>query len=257
MTWLKLTKEALYLMKGGTNKYLEKVNLAELDNQEFKVNVPLQWFDGDDSDVPSNMILSLEPSEEPPPVPPEPDPLNQVISTKEWGARPPKRTPSRTNPKYIVIHHTNTPNPPDDRGDTEDGAEALARSIQDFHMDNRGWSDSGHNFLNTTGAYTLEGRHGSLEKIRNGYCVRSAHAPGANDSPGIENEGTFMSYQMESDQWNSLVELCVAICQSCELAPDQIKGHRDFTPTKCPGDWLYSKLPDLRKEVRAKLGNSQ
>ena len=182
-----------------------------------------------------------------------------VISAKEWGARPPKQWPDETIPQYIIVHHTDTPNPPKDlsRG-TVDGAKELARSIQRAHMGEFGWNDSGHNFLNTTGGVLLEGRQGSLDAIKRGRCVRSAHAGNAkgNESPGIENEGRFMTYQMNAQQWNSLVELCVSICSSCKIDPNNIKGHRDFSPTDCPGDWLYSQLPRLRQEVRQRLGTS-
>ncbi|MBE9125966.1 MULTISPECIES: N-acetylmuramoyl-L-alanine amidase [unclassified Coleofasciculus] len=182
-----------------------------------------------------------------------------VISTKEWGASPPKSWTPETLPQYIVIHHTATPNPPNDisRG-TLAGAKSLARSIQKAHMDGFGWADSGHNFLNTTGGFLLEGRHSSLNAIKRGRSVRSAHAGTnkGNESPGIENEGTFTTYQMNAHQWNALVELCVSICSAAKIDPDNIKGHRDFSPTQCPGNWLYSQLPRLRQEVRQRLGLS-
>ncbi len=180
-----------------------------------------------------------------------------VISAKEWGARPPKQWPEQTRPQYIVIHHTDTPNPPKDlsRGTTA-GAQELARSIQRAHMNEFGWNDSGHNFLNTTGGVLLEGRQGTLDAIKQGRCVRSAHSGSnkGNESPGIENEGNFMTYQMNAKQWDSLVDLCVSICSTCKIDPDNIKGHRDFSPTNCPGNWLYGQLPRLRQEVRKRLG---
>jgi peptidoglycan hydrolase-like protein with peptidoglycan-binding domain len=182
-----------------------------------------------------------------------------VISAKEWGAKPPKQWSGETRPQYIIIHHTATPNPPNDvsKG-TLGGAKNFAKSIQKAHMDGFGWVDSGHNFLNTTGGFLLEGRQGSLAAIKQGNSIRSAHAGSAkgNQSPGIENEGTFTTYQMKTPQWNSLVELCVSICSSCKIDPDNIKGHRDFSPTQCPGNWLYSQLPRLRSEVRKRLALS-
>ncbi len=182
-----------------------------------------------------------------------------VISAKEWGARPPKEWPDETRPQYIVVHHTDTPNAPRDvsRG-TLAGAKEFARSIQRTHMSEFGWNDSGHNFLNTTGGVLLEGRQGSLNAVKRGRCVRSAHAGNtkANESPGIENEGNFMTNQMNATQWKSLVELCVSLCSSCKINPDNIKGHRDFSPTDCPGNWLYSQLPRLRQEVRKRLDPS-
>jgi hypothetical protein len=190
----------------------------------------------------------------------------KVITTAEWGARPAQTTFEKTFPRYVIVHHTDNHNPPEDfsKGSIE-GAIRLARNIQRGHMDDpptgNGWSDSGHNFLNTTGGFVLEGRHGSLDAVKQGFCIQSAHAAqdigklaNGNQSPGIENEGTFMTFQMIPKQWNSLVELCASLCDSCNVSPRNIRGHRDFSDTDCPGDWLYSQLPHLRKEVAIKLG---
>ncbi|MEG4145534.1 N-acetylmuramoyl-L-alanine amidase [Microcoleus sp. Pol12B5] len=189
----------------------------------------------------------------------------RVVTAAAWGARPPKPGTfpfQMTIPRYVIVHHTNNQNPPNDasRG-TLEGAIKLARNIQNFHMDDNDWSDSGHNFLNTTGGLILEGRHGSLDAVKKGFCLQSAHAgqdPGklanGNQSPGIENEGNFMTFQMSEKQWESLVELCVSLCDSCNITPLNIKGHRDFSNTDCPGDLLYSQLPSLRKQVADKLG---
>lgn len=185
----------------------------------------------------------------------------QVMSTDEWGARPAGPF-SRTVPRYIVVHHTDNKNPPNDPSKgTLEGAKQFARDIQRFHMDSRGWSDSGHNFLNTTGGFILEGRHGSLNAVKQGFCVQSAHAlqdppklARGNESPGIENEGNFMTFQMGQKQWDSLVELCASLCESCDISPKNIRGHREFSDTDCPGDWLFAQLPRLRKAVADKLG---
>ena len=189
----------------------------------------------------------------------------KVITTAEWGAKPPKSGTfhfRKTFPRYIVIHHTTNQNPPNDSSKgTLQGGIRLAKNIQSGHMNDNGWSDSGHNFLNTTGGIILEGRHGSLDAAKRGQCIQSAHAaqdPGklanGNQSPGIENEGEFMIFPMIEKQWGSLVELCVSLCDSCNISPQNIKGHRDFSNTKCPGDWLYNQLPRLRKDVANKLG---
>jgi hypothetical protein len=177
-----------------------------------------------------------------------------VIRAAAWDARPPARRFEEMTPRVIVIHHTVTPNPPHavSQG-TRDGAANLARRIQADHMDRRGWADSGHNVLVTTGGFVLEGRHGSLAAIEHGRCVQSAHTIGANDSPGIENEGDFSVYAMAPVQWDRLVATCAFICEACGFDPEVIRGHRDFDATRCPGDWLYAQLPRLRQDVRARL----
>jgi len=187
----------------------------------------------------------------------------KVITTNEWGSKPAGPF-DKTVPKFIVIHNTDNQNPPNDVSKrTVEGGKQLALQIQKDHMDSNGWSDSGHNFLNTTGGILLEGRHGTLDAVRQGMCVRSAHArqdrnrlAGGNQSPGIENEGNFMTFEMGQKQWDSLVELCVSLCSSCKINPKNIRGHREFSNTDCPGDWLFNQLPRLRKEVADKLGNT-
>jgi N-acetylmuramoyl-L-alanine amidase len=186
-----------------------------------------------------------------------------VITCDQWKAAPAKVAAfRRTTPSWVVVHHTAYPNPPNDRSQrTIEGAMALAREIQHDHMFSRGWYDTGQNFLNSSAGILLEGRHGSLDAVKVGQCVQSAHAPqsagklpGGNESPGIENEGTFMTTAMPPQQWSSLVELCASLCASLKLAPTAIKGHRDFTNTDCPGDWLYAQLPQLRLDVAQRLG---
>lgn len=100
-----------------------------------------------------------------------------------------------------------------------------------------------------------------MNAVKQGSCVQSAHAlqspgklAGGNQSPGIENEGNFMTFQMGQKQWDSLVELCASLCDSCDISPVNIRGHREFTHTDCPGDWLFGQLPRLRIEVADKLG---
>jgi peptidoglycan hydrolase-like protein with peptidoglycan-binding domain len=61
---------------------------------------------------------------------------------------------------------------------------------------------------------------------------------------------------MGQKQWDSLVELCVSLSSSCNISPKNIRGHREFSNTNCPGDWLFSQLPRLRQEVANKLGST-
>lgn len=263
MTWLKLTKKALYLMQGGSNQYLQKVALQphNPDLEQFRFAVPVEWLQS--LNPPHSMIIALE-GAEPQPVPQSAQlstKVQQVIPTQEWGAESPRETFERTTPLYIVIHHSDQRNPPHDFSQgTEEGAKQWARSLQKDHFYGRGWPDLSHHFLNTTGGLILEGRHGSLDAVSQGQSVQSDHAnsdpellSGGNESLGIENEGNFNQFEMVEQQWDSLVELCVFLCHSCKIPPEHIKGHRDFSYTHCPGDWLYSQLPRLREEVQEKL----
>lgn len=253
MSWLKMTSKSLYLMKGGTNEFLEKVDLVvhgPHTNKEFKLDVPKDWLAG--SNAPRVMVIDVGSKVEPNKTKKgfdADDVFKDVTKRAAWGASEPKsRFEIIDLPKYIVIHHTEgSPSP--------DKAKAVVKGIQDFHMNGRKWSDIGYNFLNMVDGTLIEGRFGSLAEAIRGNSVRGAHA-GTNEgnaSPGVSNEGNFMTVSMDSDQWNSLVNMCAALCESCDIEPAMIRGHRDFVPTDCPGTWLYNQLPQLIKEVSAKL----
>jgi hypothetical protein len=177
-----------------------------------------------------------------------------IASCATWGARPASSTLTQigTDPVRIIVHHTATANVSDL---SQAHAYALARSIQAYHMDNRGWADTGQHFTVSRGGYITEGRHTSLSHLNSGNgMVVGAHCTGQNDKAiGIETEGTYTSATPPTGQWNALVALCAYICDRYGIAPAQIAGHRDFLATACPGDAFYALLPRLRSDVAARL----
>jgi hypothetical protein len=64
--------------------------------------------------------------------------------------------------------------------------------------------------------------------------------------------------------WNSLIELCVDICQRNGIdglwytgdASGNLTEHRMFAATACPGPYLHSLMPQLAEEVNARLGGA-
>jgi N-acetyl-anhydromuramyl-L-alanine amidase AmpD len=178
-----------------------------------------------------------------------------IIDCAGWGARANSAIVPIWNqrPVKVLVHHTATPNVADlGRG----AADALARGIQNFHMDRRGWLDTGQHFTISRGGFVLEGRHRSLEVLRIGARqVEGAHCTGQNVvAVGIENEGTYTDTEPTGELWNRLREMCAYICQQYGIRPTEIYGHRDFKNTACPGDRFYGMLPRLRAEVAGALG---
>lgn len=181
-----------------------------------------------------------------------------VYSCADWGARPPKHSFASTTPKDMVVHHMDWPNraPIADHSAAVVAAFSVAQRCQNDHMDNNDWSDTGQHFTVTIDGIVLEGRHGSLDALLAGHCIRGAHAADAdtgaddNDSWGVEHEGTYTSAHMPKAQWDASVKLFAAMAHFCKLDSATIKGHRDTgCSTACPGDWLESQLPEFRKEV--------
>jgi hypothetical protein len=178
----------------------------------------------------------------------------RIYSCAEWGARPPADDlVTLDHPAdRILIHHIASANSTDY---SLEHAFQVARDDQHDHMDNNGWSDTGQHFTVSRGGYRLEGRHGSLDALRGGSSmIQGAHCPGQNTNAiGIENEGLYTSVEPPRTQFDSLVVFCAYICRQYGIPVEEIKGHRDFYNTECPGDRLYAKLPALRAAVAKAL----
>lgn len=179
----------------------------------------------------------------------------RMYGCDEWGARPPNGTIEVLNrkPTYIVVHHTAGGNSSDL---SLEHAFSISRGIQNFHMDGRGWIDSGQQLTNSRGGHITEGRHRSLEVLGLGNRhVMGAHVGNHNsETIGIENEGLYTNVDVTPQLWDSLVQLVAYIAQQYGITPDLIRGHRDFNATECPGTVLYGRLPELRAAVGAVLG---
>lgn len=179
----------------------------------------------------------------------------QIYDTRNWGARPANGTIQVINqrPVNIIVHHTAGANSTDL---TLNRAFAISRGIQNFHMDDRGWIDTGQQLTNSRGGFVTEGRHRSLEVLSGGTRhVVGAHVANNNSTCiGIENEGLYTSVDVTPQLWNSLVDLVTYIAAQYNIPTSRILGHRDFNATECPGTVLYGRLPELRAAVGARLG---
>lgn len=177
-----------------------------------------------------------------------------MVACREWGARPPRHPNLLTNrPVRIVVHHT-AGRAPETAGSRTSfaAAAAYARELQLFHMEVRGWNDSGHNFLVTAGGYVLEGRQGSLAAIEAGRMIVSAHCPGQNDQPGVEHEhsgtGPLRDAQKAASVW-----LHALVCRRAGIEPVALHPHSAFFDTDCPTGPVVAWLPDLRRRVAWEL----
>lgn len=183
-----------------------------------------------------------------------------VYTTADWGARPAAHGFAATTPSAIVLHHMDTQNraPIADHNAAVQRAFALARQIQALHMGSNGWSDSGQHFSISIDGIVMEGRHGSLDALLAGHCIRGAHAADDtlsppvdfNDSWGTEHEGNYTTTTPPAALWNASVKLQGAIAYLCKLDTATIIGHRDTgIPDECNGERFHAMLPRFRSEA--------
>lgn len=179
-----------------------------------------------------------------------PCPLPAFQSREDWcpdGNCPEHPEPAYTNVTHIIIHHSAGSN-------TSNDWAAIVRSIWDFHVNTRGWSDIGYNWLIAPTGVIYQGR-------KNDWI--GAHFCSANtNTMGICMMGTYIDVLPEDAAVQSLRELVA--WKSCESDIDplaeafhpstgmvlpQVAGHRDGCATECPGSAFYATFPDLRQEI--------
>lgn len=158
----------------------------------------------------------------------------RIIARAEWLARPPKETPTKitTPTSELWLHHAAGAVLPGD--DSVSSADLTRiRSIQNYHMDVRGWNDIAYSFLVDPDGWVFEGR---------GAGVAGAHTQNHNSiSHGICVMGNYKTQAVGPDLVDRLAEL-VRYGHEQGWWPAVLSGgHKDASgaSTSCPGKNLY------------------
>ena len=186
-----------------------------------------------------------------------------IITRAEWGGDgvPPRSAPAYGQVQLAFVHHTANAN----EYGPEDSA-AIVLGIARYHRDHNGWNDIGYNFLVDQYGQIFEGRAGGVE-----LPIVGAQAQGFNSvSTGIACIGTFMTAGPPEPALDAIARLIgwklslhgvpvqgeVAVTSAggetnrypsgTPVTFQRVSGHRDGNATACPGDVLYTQLPDLR-----------
>ena len=193
-----------------------------------------------------------------------------VRPRSSWAARPPSGQISLApSIRYAVVHHTASSN---SYGAGE--VPGILRSIQAYHMDGRGWSDIGYNFLVDRFGGIWEGRGRALEGAAIG-----AHAAGFNTgSVGVSNIGNYDAVVATDAQVNATAEIIswrlAAFRVNANAAVNvtagtgstrwpvgrtitipSVVGHSDIGSTSCPGAFLRNRLGQIRTQVASRVNS--
>ncbi len=164
--------------------------------------------------------------------------------------------------KMAVVHHTASTN-----SYSPSQVPGILRSTQAYHMDARGWSDIGYNFLVDRFGTIWEGRGGGQ-----GKAIIGAHAAGFNTGAvGVSVIGDFTStgppsaaleavarvvgWRLESYGVNPQAASYFTSGGSTSIPAGQVvyrpnvMGHRDLGSTGCPGS-IYNSLQWIRDRAR-------
>lgn len=169
-----------------------------------------------------------------------------IYSRAEWGAR----TPRPMSPQGVIteafIHHSSG----------EDGKnfntltkqKAHVRQIQDYHMDNNGWSDIGYAFM----VFQWVGLRDLRPEPRVFACRDTHFLPAAQLG---HNSNTLPICIVGNGDKETLTPQTIALLAQLikhypHISPSSVLGHRDKVSTSCPGSEFYRQIPLIRMRVR-------
>ncbi len=200
-----------------------------------------------------------------------------VITRAEWGADeslvedPP--TYNEEGVQVAFVHHTAETN-----GYSCTQSASIMRAMMDYHIKSNGWNDLGYNFVVDKCGKIFEGRAGGID-----LPVHGAQTYGFNSySTGIAVMGRFddqpdgfvnarinravariAAYKLGQYGVDPTGEVTLTakgdtgVYQNGEEATlKTISGHRDAFNTVCPGDDLYSQLPEIRRYAASPAASS-
>jgi hypothetical protein len=170
--------------------------------------------------------------------------------------------------KQVHIHHTATGN-----GYTRAEVPGILRGMYRYHTKTLGWFDIGYNFLVDRFGRAWEGRSGGVDRL-----VRGAHTLGFNErSVGIAVIGNLDERRPSAKALRTVIMLAawkldrydrgatgkvsVRSTGSDKYSANErvrlpvIDGHRDTNDTACPGEFLYAKLPEIRRRTQWRINH--
>jgi hypothetical protein len=186
-----------------------------------------------------------------------------IITRSEWGGDSvtPRSGPAYGQVQIAFVHHTVNAN-----GYGPEDSAAIVLGIARYHRDYNGWNDIGYNFLVDQYGQIFEGRAGGIDQ-----AIVGAQAQGFNSvSTGVACIGTFMTVAPPVAALDAIahvvgwklslhgipVDGTVTVTSAggetnrypagTPVTFQRVSGHRDGNATSCPGDVLYSQMPELR-----------
>lgn len=153
-----------------------------------------------------------------------------AICRDAWGALPVAGSFAAHTIERLTVHHT--------AALLEENAQAPShiRQHQRYHLE-RGWPDLAYHFIVDAAGNVYEGRP-----------VDAVGDTGTDYDPTghflVCCEGNFDEQDVPDAQLASLAAMLAWAAVTRDVAPETIRGHRDWAATSCPGDRLHALIAE-------------
>lgn len=152
----------------------------------------------------------------------------RVQSRVSWSAANAVGAYSPHEIQFISVHHTATASGP------VSATPKRLRGIQKYHQQKK-WPDIAYHFL-----IDQSGEVWALRPIGFRGDTATSYNPTGHFLPVLE--GNFEETEPTNEQMSALILLLAWATQEFNIAPAEIKGHKDLAATLCPGSRLYSHI---------------
>lgn len=156
----------------------------------------------------------------------------------DWGWKALTDTLPQQQIKRITIHHGGV--------EFKKGADVLAhiRQLQDWSRDEKHWIDIPYHFM-----IDLQGKIYEARPINYPGDTNTDYDPRGHAL--IEVMGNYEVQTIKPVQLDALVNLSAFLAKTFAVDTTNIRGHKDYAETLCPGKDLYRYLQDgtIRKRV--------
>ena len=168
-----------------------------------------------------------------------------IVSRQAWGAKDPVGEMKRHTPSHVTVHHTAS------LQKRRASLEEKMRSLQAFSQSagtlaggkrKPVWPDVPYHFYISVDGRIAEARDINFVGDTNTDYDPTGHVL-------IVLEGNFEKEQASAHQLRALKELSLWLAVTWKIPASEIKGHRDYASTACPGKNLENELPRLRKSL--------
>ena len=164
-----------------------------------------------------------------------------LIMREKWGMKPPKKNYDTHTPKGIILHHVGS----------SDGGKIIPsfKGVESVKGIERYHTVTGHKW-NAIGYHYLIAPNGDIYECRPPNVV-GAHCGGHNTGNiGINVWGN-MDYESPTlEQKFALIELIRHLNEKFPAIKWNVKGHRDYGSTSCPGQNLYEQINEITSNAK-------
>jgi hypothetical protein len=170
----------------------------------------------------------------------------KILSRAEWNAKAPVGKMVTHEPKFITVHHTAVKQNP--KKSLKEKLKALQEFSQRESTLGNGkqkpvWPDVPYHFYISENGDVGEGRGVDFVGDTNTAYDPAGHIL-------VTLEGNFEEEEPTAAQLKSADLLVVWLAQKYQVPAANIKGHKDYAQTACPGEKLYQRLGTLQEAVK-------